>query len=262
MISFRLDGEAEWRGGLAQGPDNYILSRNFPVECGVNRVLIRSTTNAGKVVLTAESKGLKSDSVTIKSIPVKTEAGLSLDMPYNGLMPKFRRGPTPLTPSFVVSVESLDIVSARGGTNSESVSASYDDNELSDWVNDGNFSTAWIEYTLKKKSTVNEVNLKLNNFRSRTYPLRILVDNKVVFEGNTEKSLGYFKAVCRPTKGRRVTIQLMAENSGKDDASIGTEVGGKKLDDGIARDDAQAKGTLSIIEAEILQKANKPKKAR
>ena len=42
MIHFTLDGPAEWRGGLAQGPDNYILSKDLPVECGVNRVIIRS----------------------------------------------------------------------------------------------------------------------------------------------------------------------------------------------------------------------------
>ena len=31
--------------------------------------------------------------------------------------------------------------------------ASYDDNELSDWVNDGNLSTAWIEYELDRKQS-------------------------------------------------------------------------------------------------------------
>ena len=33
----------------------------------------------------------------------------------------------------------------------------------------------------------------------------------------------------------------------------GTEVNGKKLDDGVIRDDANAKGTLSIIEVEIYE---------
>ena len=36
------------------------------------------------------------------------------------------------------------------------------------------------------------------------------------------------------------------------------EVSGKKLDDGVARDDVNAKGTLSIIEVEIYE-AVKPK---
>jgi hypothetical protein len=34
------------------------------------------------------------------------------------------------------------------------------------------------------------------------------------------------------------------------------EVSGKKLDDGVARDDASAKGTLSILEAEIYEAIN------
>ena len=36
-------------------------------------------------------------------------------------------------------------------------------------------------------------------------------------------------------------------------ANTGVEVNGKKLDDGVARDDANAKGTLSIIEAEMYE---------
>ncbi len=245
--------KAEWRGGLAQGPDNYILAKSLPVECGLNRVLVRSTTKAGQVVLSAEAEGLKTASVAFKSVPVKVEGGLSLDMPYDGLKPVFRRGPALLSPSFVPSRRTLTIASATAGTNSSDAAASYDDNELSDWVNDGKLGTAWIKYTLKEEGTVNEVNLKLNNFRTKVYPLQILVDNKVVFDGNTEKGLGYFKAVCKPTRGKTVTIQLKGENSGKDDSSIGVEMGGKKLDDGVARNEANTKGTLSIIEAEIFQ---------
>lgn len=44
MINYTLDGPAEWRGGMAMEPDNYILTKSFPVEGGVNRFLIRSTT--------------------------------------------------------------------------------------------------------------------------------------------------------------------------------------------------------------------------
>jgi len=51
LISFNMTGPAEWRGGIAQGPDNYILSRELPVECGVNRFLVRSTMMPGRSVL-------------------------------------------------------------------------------------------------------------------------------------------------------------------------------------------------------------------
>ena len=58
-IHFELEGPAEWRGGIAQGPDNYILSKDLPVECGINRALIRSLVQAGTVRIKAVADGLK-----------------------------------------------------------------------------------------------------------------------------------------------------------------------------------------------------------
>jgi hypothetical protein len=40
MIEFTLTGEATWLGGIAQGPHNYIFSKNLPVENGVNRIML------------------------------------------------------------------------------------------------------------------------------------------------------------------------------------------------------------------------------
>src|SRR5215213_1060401 len=76
-INFSLEGPAEWRGGIAQGPDNYILSKTLPVENGVNRVIIRSTTKAGKVVVRAAAEGLKPASVELVSRPTAASDGLS-----------------------------------------------------------------------------------------------------------------------------------------------------------------------------------------
>ena len=129
---------------------------------------------------------------------------------------------------------------------------SFDDNELSDWVNDGNLSTAWIEYELEKEATVSQVCLKLNNFRSRTYPLRITVDGKEVFNDTTYRSLGYVTLNCKPVKGKNVRIELVGVSKEGGGQQM-VEVGGKKLDDGVTRDDAKAKGTLSIIEVEIYE---------
>ena len=66
MIKFTIDGPAEWRGGMAQGPDNYILSKNLPVENGVNRVLIRSTTTAGMITIKATCCRFKRGNISIK----------------------------------------------------------------------------------------------------------------------------------------------------------------------------------------------------
>jgi beta-galactosidase len=252
MIRFELSGNAEWRGGMAQGPDNYILSKSLPVECGVNRVLVRSTTEAGQIVLIARAEGLKGDTMILQTVPVKVQDGLSKAMPSDGLHSLLYRGPTPTTPSFKISRIPLTIVKAKAGANTDSASKSYDDNEMTDWYNDGKLSTAWIEYELDKPATINEVNLKLNNFRTRTYPLRILVDGNEVFNDTTQRSLGYFTAICKPVKGKTVRIELAAANQGKAN-DITPEMNGKKLDDGVARNDAADKGRLSLIEVEIYE---------
>lgn len=253
LLQFKLTGAAEWRGGMAQGPGNYILSSSLPVECGVNRVLVRSTTKAGAIHLTATADGLKPASLGWQSIPVTINNGLRKELPADGLSPNYDRGPTPASSSFIASREALTIVKTTAGVFADSAAFSYDDNEMSDWHNDGKLSTAWIEYELDQPAVVNEVNLKLNNFRSRTYPLRISVDGQIVFNDSTQRSLGYFNAVCKPVKGKKIRIELVAASQADANARM-TEVTGKKLDDGVARDDSNAKGTLSIIEVEIYQR--------
>ena len=249
MIHFSLNGEAEWRGGMAQGPDNFILSKSLPVECGVNRVLIRSTAKAGLITLTASAEGLKAAALKLQTKAVVVENGLSKQLPSSGLTAKLDRGPTPSTPSFIKTRNALTIIKATAGAHSDSAFASFDDNELSDWYNDGQLSTAWIEYELNKPSVISEVTLKLNNFRSRSYPIRILVDGREVFAGNTTTSLGYCNIKCKPSTGSKVRIELV--NASKSAGETTTEVSGKKLDDGVSRNDANAKGRLSIIEVEI-----------
>jgi beta-galactosidase len=253
MVNFSLDGPAEWRGGLAQGPDNYILAKELPVENGVNRVLFRSTTTAGKINLTAKAEGLQAATLSLETLPVKTANGLSNQLPNDGLKPNLSKGATPLDQSYTVTRKSIKIVSAEAGANSEKANLSFDDNELSDWVNDGKVTTAWIKYTLAKESTVSAVSLKLNGFRTKIYSLKILVDGKVVFEGNSKPSLGYFTANCKATKGKTVTIQLVGSGKEKENSNVGVEVNGKKLDDGVERAETKLKGGLSIIEAEVYE---------
>ncbi len=248
-IHFALTGAAEWRGGMAQGTDNFILSKDLPVECGVNRVLIRSATKAGLIKLTAMATGLKSSSLQWQSVQVPVNNGLSRQLPSFGLKGDLHRGPTPATPSFTINRIPVNIIRATAGSLADSAFASYDDNELTDWYNDGKLSTAWIEYELESAATISEVNLKLNNFRSKSYPLRILVDGQEVYRGNSEKSLGYFLAVCKPVNGKKVRIELM--NAADVQTNTGTELSGKKLDDGVSRDDGGNRSRLSIIEVEI-----------
>jgi beta-galactosidase len=252
MVHFDITGPAQWRGGMAQGPDNYILSKDLPVECGVNRVLIRSTTQAGTVTLKATADGLQPATITVVSKAFTSKDGLATQLPGAGLPSYLDRRPTPATPSFTVQRKALSIVQAKAGSNEDKAAASFDDNESTDWVNDGQASTAWIEYEISKSSAVSGLALKLNNFRTRTYPLKVSVDGKEVFKGNTTRNLGYFDISFAPQTGKKIRIELMGNSSVTGETS--TEVNGKKLDDGVARDDANAKGRLSIIEAEFYEK--------
>ncbi|MDP4261264.1 MAG: DUF4982 domain-containing protein [Bacteroidota bacterium] len=254
MINFELTGPAEWRGGMAQGPGNFILSKTLPVECGVNRILIRSTTKAGNIVIKASADGLKGADLSIISKPFMNKDGLAVQMPDDNLQPYLQRGAAPAGPSYKPSRIALKVIAVKAGANNNKAAASYDDNETTDWVNDGQLATAWIEYELEKAAPVSEVTLKLNNFRTRIYPIRISVDGKEVFRDTTTRNLGYFTASFKPTNGKKIRIELYKANGVKEDNA--TEVNGKKLDDGVSRNDANARGTFSIIEAEVYERAN------
>jgi len=251
MINFSLSGPAQWRGGIAQGPDNYILSKSLPVECGVNRVLIRSTTTAGKITLTAESGGLKLASVELVSKAVKVTDGLSLEMPGEGLPSYLGRGPTPRAEPLKLSRKPIHIANAVAGANSDQAALSYDDNETTGWSNDGKLETGWIRYDFVESATVSEVTMKLHNWRTMSYSIQMFVDGKKVYQGDTPHSLGYVTLPIQPTIGKNLTVALQGVSKSEDTFNI-VELTGKKEQ---ATDANSSKGrdrdTLRIIEIEI-----------
>ncbi|WP_187263856.1 glycoside hydrolase family 2 protein [Pontibacter beigongshangensis] len=249
MVDFKLEGAAEWRGGIAQGPDNYILSKNLPVEGGVNRVLIRSTTKAGKIKLQARAAGLKSATVTVKSNPFKQENGLATRLPGDKLPSYLDRGPTPVGESYIVSRTPVGIVKATAGTNQQDANKSFDDNELTNWENDGLLSTGWIRYELERSAPISEITMKLNNWRNRVYPIQITIDGKEVFKGNSVRSLGYFTVTFPPTTGKNVMIKLIGANTDGDAFGF-IEITGVKEPAG---NTTEAKGALGINEIEFYE---------
>ncbi|OUJ76312.1 DUF4982 domain-containing protein [Hymenobacter crusticola] len=255
MINFTLKGTATWRGGLAQGPDNYILAQTLPVEGGVNRVLIRTTTQAGKISLQAVSEGLKSASVSLASKPVAVTDGLALQLPGADLAPSLKRGPTPAGPSFHISRTAVPIKQVTASSNQGNAAFSYDDNELSEWISEKQPGT-WIQYDLARPAAVSEVALKLSGWRSRTYPIRILIDDKEVFRGTTERNLGYYTAIFAPQTGQRLRIELVGAGSNQDAYNI-TELAEQKAapnNPTAATDQPGPAGTLGIVEAEVYEK--------
>lgn len=255
MISFLLEGEAEWRGGIAQGSGNYILSKELPVECGINRALLRSTTKAGKITVTARAEGLPEAKLALETLPVTLVGGLSDYLPQYTLKGDLRKGETPLTPSYVDTKRDVAVVSVKAGAHQEKACASYDDNELSEWVNDGQSATAWIIYTLAREAEIDDICLKLNGWRSRSYPLEVYAGNQLVWSGNTDKSLGYVHLhVDKPVRSDEITIRMKGGTTDKDAFGQIIEVAGGAANDMEKRAKVD-KGNynLRIIEIEFLE---------
>ena len=275
-VHFSLYGEAQWIGGIAtrnnqslQRPDvnrpeglldaaatknvsdNYVGAMSLPVECGVNRVLVRTTPNAGEIHLSAYAEGVKPASITVKTNAV---ANSSLFTLHSSLS----RGETPLTPSYKEKARGVKIVSAKAGYDSENASRSYDDNELSEWKNDGKLSTGWITYKLEKKAVISDICMKLTGWRLRSYPLEIYAGKELIWSGETERSLGYvhLKPV-KDVKTNEITIRL--KGAGKDEDAFGGIVevaqpaaGELDLFKSKSKNSANAKSELRIVEIEVI----------
>ncbi len=254
LVHFSLDGPAEWRGGIALGEDNYILSEDLPVECGVNRALLRSLTKAGKVTVTAQADGLESATLTLTSQTVKQKDGLSEYIAGDHMPLHLDRGETPLTPSYTDTKRDIAILGVQAGANNDEAGNSYDDNELSEWRNDGRASTAWITYRLEPGHRLDEICMKLTGWRSRSYPLDIYVGDSLVWHGETPQSLGYVHLFPTPIAADSVSVCLRGtarnEEAFGDIVELTAPVAGE-LDLYKAEDGANTKQELRIVEIEF-----------
>lgn len=247
-VKFDLQGPAEWRGGIAQGADNHILARELPVEGGVNRVLVRSATQAGRIVVRATADGLKPAELTLQSAPVQASGGLAAQLPAAGLPVNLARGETPATPSYEVSRVAVPVAAADAGSNGADAAASFDDDETTRWASKPGDGTPSIAYRLAQPATLTEIVLKLSGWRERSYPLRVSVHGEEVYRGLTPKSLGYVTLPLRPRQGSVVTVALDgAVDEGN--AIRLTEVANQAITDTGANTTPQ--GVLSIVEIEF-----------
>lgn len=250
MINFDLQGPAQWRGGIAQGPNNYVLARSLPVEGGVNRVLIRSDTQAGKIVVRASADGLAPAELTLASTPVDVKGGLSMQMPGQGLPLNLQRGPTPATPSFKVSRVAVPVSSVEAASNAADAGNSIDDDESTKWASKPGDGSPSITYKLARKARLSEVVLKLAGWRERSYPLQVYVDGQEVYSGMTPKSLGYVTLPLKSNAGAVVRIALNGV-ADENNAIQLTEVANQAIADTGANQ--TPKGVLSIVEAEFYE---------
>lgn len=251
MINFTIEGPAEWRGGIAQGPDNFILSKSIPVECGINRAIIRSTTEPGEIKITASAWDIPSATITLNTIPVKVEDGLSTYMPSATLKGHLGMGPTPLSPSYKERLKDVPVKSIVAGSNQDDAYLSRDDNEKSQWISDGNLANAWITYNLEHPAEISDITLKLAGWRKRTYPVEIFAGDELIWKGWTPKGLGYIHVNPHATvKSDRITIRQIGAMTEKDAFSMKELAGGPTSD----LDIRPAKEyQLAIVEAEFLE---------
>ena len=280
-IHFSLYGEAQWIGGIAtrnnqalQRPDenrpaglldaaatknisdNYVGAMSLPVECGVNRVLVRTTPTAGEINLSAYAEGVKPAHIKVNSEKGKVKNLL----PQLTLKGQLGRGETPLTPSYKEKARGVKIVSAKAGYDSEHASRSYDDNELSEWKNDGKLSTGWITYKLEKKTVISDICMKLTGWRLRSYPLEIYAGKELIWNGETERSLGYVHLKpIKDVKTKEITIRI--KGAGKDKDAFGgivevAEPAAGELDlfKSKSKNSGKANSELRIVEIELLEK--------
>ena len=278
MVSFQLEGEATWIGGIAtlnnqamQRPDehrspdlldaaatknisdNYVGSMSLPVECGVNRILVRTTSKAGRINIKTTAEGVKPASLQVKSRAVKADGY----QPQLTLKGRLDRGETPLSLSYVEQASGIGIIAATAGYDSAHAYRSFDDNELSEWKNDGRLSSAWITYKLARKAIVDEICMKLTGWRLRSYPLDIYAGEQLIWSGETKRSLGYVHLTpTQRVQTDEITIRL--RGAGKDEDAFGgivevAEPAAGELDLFKAPNGADTKNELRIVEIEFLE---------
>ena len=175
------------------------------------------------------------------------------------------RGETPLTPSYKEKARGVKIVSAKAGYDSENASRSYDDNELSEWKNDGKLSTGWITYKLEKKAVISDICMKLTGWRLRSYPLEIYAGKTLIWSGETERSLGYIHLTpTKQVKTDEITIRL--KGAGKDEDAFGgivevAEPAAGELDLFKSKSkNSNAKSELRIVEIDFTEKKTEAEK--
>ena len=274
MVNFHVNGEVRWIGGIATRDnkqfqiddpnpdkklldsankknlsDNYVGHESLPVECGVNRVLLRSTTTPGLIEIAAQADGVKPAYLNIETR--KAEAN---PLPSLTLKPSLVRGETPATPSYRDCRVHVGIVDVKAGSNVAKAKNSIDDNELTEWKSDGERKNAWITYRLQRKATVNEITLKLTGWRQKCYPLEVYAGKKKVWEGVTPATLGYVHiSIPQPVADKELTIKMVGPV--QDSQKFGTV---KELAGGVANEmdrmkSAKGKTELRIVEADLME---------
>lgn len=253
-VQFELDGPAEWRGGIGPGEGNCVLAKRLPVECGVNRALVRTTTQTGTIRITARAEGLPDATVTIQSVALtggsQPAAAVARLFAPDAQWPFFVPSTFDTPPAPPIK-RALAVQQITAGCNAEAAARSADDNETTEWGSDGVTAHSWIRYHLEQPERVDELNVKFADWRRRSFPIEVLADDQLVWEGRTPMSLGYVTLPLRAHQpASTITIRLRGAATAGDAFGQITELvpeNNERTAEGANR------SQLRIIECDLLQ---------
>jgi len=187
---------------------------------------------------------------------VKVSNGLSTEHQRDVLPSYLGRGETPSTPSYTDLKRTIAVKNVTAGCNNETAHYCIDDNEETEWKNDGSSRTSWITYEFAEPQRLDEVSIKFTGWRRRSYPIEILADTTLVWEGKTPMSLGYVHLPVKPTVASKVTIRLKGTATESDAFGQITELAApvaNELDLFKAKDGDKVRSELRIVEIDFLQ---------
>lgn len=279
QFTFLVEGEGQYLGGIAAGGrngftrgikddhedaddyhsadptyHNWVGEVSLPVECGVGRIMVRSTTKAGDIKVTAKALGLTDATAVFTTKEIDEKDGLSEYFQSELLPLNLTMGETPSTPSCKEVYRAVKIKDIVAGCNQANAMNAIDDNENTEWSNDGTLETAWITFNLEKKAVIDNLSLKMFGWKSRSYPLEIFVGEELVWNGKTEQTLGYIRLnMQKKVAGNKVTIKLKGSSSINDIFTM-KELAGGNANEMDAKANRNGKNALSIVEAEILER--------
>lgn len=262
MLTFNLQGEAQWIGGLsgiaADSLYGYrVTSKEREAEAGICRVMLRSTTHPGLITLSASAKGFKTAKLSITTTETPQNNGFYMDQNGNAYsadwgkaLPSYtERGETPIKPSFTQHYHTVAIKDITSPSDTTGIWKVCDDNEASKWLSDGLIQNSQVTFRLERPSAISQIALRLDGFRRTSYPLEILTtDGAIVWKGYTDKSLGYaYCQIKNPVKSDTYTIRMVGPASVKEAFGDMTELASKKA---VSKKSSKS-NRLGIIEIEF-----------
>ena len=91
-VDFEMAGPAVWRGGYNSGKEGSTNLTHLDLEAGINRIALRATREAGKIILKASSQGLAGAELVLEAKPAVGENGV-IPLPPPSAVPEWLRGP-------------------------------------------------------------------------------------------------------------------------------------------------------------------------